>query len=62
MTTVELDVVLGQRYRDTTTGFAGVATAHCEYLNGTNMVHLENEQNDRWVETERLEGAQTQEG
>lgn len=34
------DIVLGNTYTDTITGFSGVATGHCEYLTGCNQVLL----------------------
>lgn len=51
---------LGTTYRDTITGFIGIATARTEYLGNTPSVRLEavTEQGDakeRWVNESRLE-------
>ncbi len=43
--TFESSVVLGERYRDTITGYEGVATAVYFFLNGCERVTLE-----QWIE------------
>lgn len=39
------DVVLGERYRDTVSGYEGIATATCFFLHGCERVTLE-----QWIE------------
>lgn len=46
-TTMESQVTLGERYRDTVTGYEGVATACCFYLHGCERVTLE-----QWIASE----------
>jgi hypothetical protein len=46
--------ILGKTFTDDVTGFSGVATSVCFNLHGETLVHLENESNSRWVETNRL--------
>ena len=41
MTTFDTDIVLGERYRDTYSGYEGVATSVVFYLNGCERVQLE---------------------
>ncbi len=35
-----MEIVLGQEYRDTITGFTGTATGKCEYYNGGTQIQL----------------------
>lgn len=54
------DTNLGTTYRDSVTGFTGIATARTEYLNGNASIQLEavTEQGSadtRWINEHRLE-------
>ncbi len=35
-----MSITLGEKYRDKVTGFVGVATAHCRYLDADEQVQL----------------------
>lgn len=53
-------IALGSRYRDTVTGFTGIATGWAEYLYGSPDVRItaQNNQEDekqRWIAEQRLE-------
>lgn len=47
MTTFASDIVLGDRYRDSLSGFEGVATSSHFYLHGCERVTLEKWDNER---------------
>lgn len=55
--------LVGDKVRDTVTGFTGTVTARCEYLHGTPSVLIEPEQfvegqpEQLWVDEQRVEAA-----
>jgi len=58
-----VNIQFGARYRDTVTGFEGVATARAEYVHGVATVRLETLSHDartmieEWITEDRLEPA-----
>jgi hypothetical protein len=59
--TVKSNVQWGKRYRDTITGFEGVATGYCAYVSGCDQVLLNgglnkdgDKVNSMWFDADRL--------
>jgi len=53
------EIKLGQKVKDSITGFEGIAIAKCEYLNGTSMYEVtasdsSNKLDSHWIDTSRL--------
>lgn len=58
---------LGKTYKDTITGFTGVAVGHCKYITGCNQVLLSPKGSDssvkpesQWIDEQRLEVIETE--
>ena len=58
---VASDIEWGERYRDTITGFEGVATGYCSYISGCDQVLINggmNKDGDKvvshWIDSDRV--------
>ena len=49
--------IMGKRVRDKLTGFEGVVTAICFYLDGSNRCQVESKDQERWIAEDRLKVA-----
>lgn len=48
------NISFGERYSDELTQFSGVATSRCISVDQPEMIHIENEQSNRWIPANRL--------